>query len=591
MVKFLADVLEEFVPDEIDAYTDTILIITETCYLNPKQRTKFTYSNDIDYAITKGSFYFRTSSQFERGVLIAKVLAKDPSVRVLTPRPEAIRNIIAKANAVFWPKQGLMHEESKVSEARTPAEISPNYKKANETGYFAGPKTVENKPENEVPWSNPRGTPFNSSAVYGKEIPCMPQPPKERNFPGNYSSSAPLPSEAFPAPTGLQQLKRHPAFLNNSSSAGPSIPPPISSSGKVFSLAPQSSEIKVNLPVPSYVSRPQEDKLDIENRRINSLCIEDIEQNASKLLQLREVPYAPVLSSQSPGGVNTYKNPTDPNFSIAYEAPSILMANKNLLEISPFSPFSPFSPQNHSALLPTKIPTNIEQLPPQIPSALNYNKNAKEVQPQLFPPQNSSSFTPIRGLSDSAPASISLKPLNTSVIPPSSINLNKSNFGVNSASGLIGESVNKLNKSPDSLNNNIKGEAPGKIGNIVYDIPHPATVIIPPITEVQNGLIITGKNPQENSIINYCLKSEEFQKIETLKDLFGVVYRNMGKVIEEPGMMNLKMLDTAKNTIKTIVESGYFVIGRSRTSEDLFNGNCWDVELSKNIQYRDKRFK
>lgn len=175
MVKFLVDVTEDLLWEDVEFLSDAVLMISETCYLNEKQRKKFQYSEDVEEAITKGSFYFRTSSEFQRGLLMAKVIAKEPNVRVFTSRPEVIGKIILKAKVEAWHVKKIDEEVKKVEEVKKIEEEVKVPKKDLVEGNIrrdASPEKIVKDTENKVSLPSTFANPNPSNLLAGYKKPA-----------------------------------------------------------------------------------------------------------------------------------------------------------------------------------------------------------------------------------------------------------------------------------------------------------------------------------------------------------------------------------------------------------------------------------
>jgi hypothetical protein len=103
MVNYLILYNEEFISEEIESLNESIIILSESAYVSEKQRLKFQYCEspaDIKPLI---SYYFRVSSDLQKGFIVASIISLHPGVTILSSSFESISKYTIKANTALLP--------------------------------------------------------------------------------------------------------------------------------------------------------------------------------------------------------------------------------------------------------------------------------------------------------------------------------------------------------------------------------------------------------------------------------------------------------------------------------------------------------
>ena len=107
MVKILVDSWEEKIETDAIVLKDCIIIMTNQCIFPDHLLSVYKELKDIDEAMISGNYFFRTSDDFQRGLIIGKILAKYPSITIYTSRIEIIAKYFGNNMVQIeqWPKR------------------------------------------------------------------------------------------------------------------------------------------------------------------------------------------------------------------------------------------------------------------------------------------------------------------------------------------------------------------------------------------------------------------------------------------------------------------------------------------------------
>ena len=112
MVKVLIDCWDERVSEKALEFKDCLLIITNKCTISPEVLQYYSQGQDIDDAVRGGNYFFQTSDDFQRGLIIGKILSRIPGVVIYSSRPEVIRKYIGSAGGIEeWSARPMESEE------------------------------------------------------------------------------------------------------------------------------------------------------------------------------------------------------------------------------------------------------------------------------------------------------------------------------------------------------------------------------------------------------------------------------------------------------------------------------------------------
>lgn len=102
MVKYIIDLCTEKIPPAISKLQGSFLILNETCHL-PEGHSYifFSFSNvqhseSLRESLKEGNFFFRTSSELERGVIFSKIIIEFPNARIMTERKGRLLELNSK---------------------------------------------------------------------------------------------------------------------------------------------------------------------------------------------------------------------------------------------------------------------------------------------------------------------------------------------------------------------------------------------------------------------------------------------------------------------------------------------------------------
>lgn len=101
MVKVIIDCWDEKVSEIVLGLQDCVLIVTQKCVLTPGIKNFYKGGVDVDEAILKGNFFFVTSDDFQRGLIIGKTISKFPFATIKSSRPEIIKRYLGATNVVI----------------------------------------------------------------------------------------------------------------------------------------------------------------------------------------------------------------------------------------------------------------------------------------------------------------------------------------------------------------------------------------------------------------------------------------------------------------------------------------------------------
>ncbi|OMJ87016.1 hypothetical protein SteCoe_11344 [Stentor coeruleus] len=115
MVKFLIDLYEEVVSDEVLKFADAILLISKTSFLSDAAKYKFKYCEKLNEALeaTGKNKYFRISCDLERGIFIGAIIETFPNIRVFRSKPSKLYEIFDGIEISSCHSQKVVNFENK----------------------------------------------------------------------------------------------------------------------------------------------------------------------------------------------------------------------------------------------------------------------------------------------------------------------------------------------------------------------------------------------------------------------------------------------------------------------------------------------
>ena len=96
MVKLIVDYCGDKIGTEVAFFKECILLIENYCTLEPEIKNIYKVGTDLDVALVSGNHYFYVSDEFQRGLLIGRIIFQFPSVIILSSRPEALGRYLGK---------------------------------------------------------------------------------------------------------------------------------------------------------------------------------------------------------------------------------------------------------------------------------------------------------------------------------------------------------------------------------------------------------------------------------------------------------------------------------------------------------------
>lgn len=526
MVKFLIDLYEELVSDETINFTDVILIINETCHLSDAAKRKFKYCSRLDEALetTENCRFFRISSELERGFFIGTVIETFPNIRVFTSRPSKLADCFTGVKISPWPPQKIGNVEEKKA-----------------SGYYQ-PRGVQDRSKSPIRYDNqPRfGSEDNAGSLYlqNKERNKSPiRPPV--SFDNQHSGSKHI--SEWDAVDSDEEKKRslaRPPSYYPGTQANQNLPKYTNPSDGMISVAkPQFSSFPGSQPAQEKMQIP---KKPYAEHILASNEVAEPPKNPSQGITISKLQHAehPILGkklqsndveSQSPGPKPlSFREPSNsqgPNFSSAMSL-SINKPNQVSLPLNP-NPQLNLPPPSSLSKVPDSIAKTLPVIPPQGPKNTSLPIN-----------------TIVYKISDKKPKD------NNEVI----------------------YYIEKKQKESELLSDK---------HSHVY-----------------------GKDSQYHGVLLKLLEKKDFDKVTSFKDLFSLFYKNTfelsyDKTQDKQGGFGtdpenadkkdnfMKKLAEIQRAITRLFEVGYFKPkSQKRGLEDLFKGNCWDLELEKSGNIR-----
>jgi hypothetical protein len=94
MVKFIIDINADVVTREVVLFSDSFLIINESCFFPEEYRRDFKFCENLSKNLSSGKFFYRTSSKIEKGVILAKLFSSYPNARLLTANVNYFKKVM-----------------------------------------------------------------------------------------------------------------------------------------------------------------------------------------------------------------------------------------------------------------------------------------------------------------------------------------------------------------------------------------------------------------------------------------------------------------------------------------------------------------
>ena len=100
MVSFIIDCWDDKVSGKALEFKDCLLIISYKCILTPELMQYYSEGQDLEEVKPGRNYFFRTSDDFQRGLIIGKITSRFQNVVIYSSRPEIIRKYIDRSSGI-----------------------------------------------------------------------------------------------------------------------------------------------------------------------------------------------------------------------------------------------------------------------------------------------------------------------------------------------------------------------------------------------------------------------------------------------------------------------------------------------------------